>query len=87
MKIIFTEPFGRRLKKLKNKYPNIKNDLSKLLSDMEHGDIPGDPVPGLFNKVFKVRVASSDMKRGKSGGYRIIYYVDNRPLSKVFFSF
>jgi mRNA-degrading endonuclease RelE of RelBE toxin-antitoxin system len=77
MRIIITEPFGRKLKKLKKKYPNIKNDLSGLLSDMEDGSIPGDPIPGLSSKVFKARAASSDMKKGKSGGYRIICYVDN----------
>jgi len=77
MRIIITEPFGRKLKKLKKKYPSIKNDLSGLLSDMEDGKISGDPIPGLFNKVFNVRAGSSDMKKGKSGGFRIIYYVDN----------
>jgi len=77
MRIIITEPFRRKLKKLEKKYPSIKNDLSGLLSDMEDGKISGDPIPGLFNKVFKVRAGSSDMKKGKSGGFRIIYYVDN----------
>jgi mRNA-degrading endonuclease RelE of RelBE toxin-antitoxin system len=77
MKIIITKPFGRKLKKLKKKYPNIKKDMSRLLSDMEEGSISGDAIPGLFSRVFKVRAASSDMKRGKSGGYRIVYYADD----------
>ena len=77
MKIIFTEPFGRKLKKLKKKYPNIKNDLNELLSDLEIGSVSGVPIPGLFNKVFKIRAASSDMKRGKSGGYRLIFYTED----------
>ncbi len=49
MKIIITEPFKRKLKKLKKNYPNIKNDLNELLSDMEDGSISGVPIPGLFN--------------------------------------
>jgi mRNA-degrading endonuclease RelE of RelBE toxin-antitoxin system len=76
MKIIITEPFERKLKMLKKKYPNIKNDLIEVLSDMEDDRVTGVPIPGLFNKVFKIRAASSDMKRGKSGGYRIIYYAE-----------
>ncbi len=77
MKIIITEPFGRKLKKLKKKYPNIKNDLNELLSNMEDGGVSGVPIPGLFNKVFKIRAFSSDMKRRKSGGFRLIYYDKN----------
>jgi len=77
MKIIVTEPFGRKLKKLKKKYPNIKNDLNELLSGLEAGNESGVPIPGLFNKVFKIRAASSDMKRGKSGGYRLIFYAQD----------
>ncbi|MCP4352775.1 MAG: type II toxin-antitoxin system RelE/ParE family toxin [Desulfobacterales bacterium] len=77
MKIIITEPFKRKLKKLKKNYPNIKNDLNELLSNMEDGSVSGVPIPGLFKKVFKIRAASSDMKKGKSGGYRGIYYVED----------
>ncbi|QTA91911.1 hypothetical protein [Desulfonema magnum] len=76
--IIITEPFGRKLKKLRKKYPNIKNDLSELLSDMESSGVSGVPIPGLYNKVFKIRAASSDMKRGKSGGYRVVCYADDK---------
>ena len=74
--IIFTNSFKRRLKKLKKKYPHIKEDLKDLLVKIEEGELPGDSVPGLFNKVYKVRCASSDMKRGKSGDYRVIYYLE-----------
>lgn len=75
MKIIITEPFVRKFKNLKKKYPNIKNDLNKLLSGIEDGSVSGEPIPGLYNRIFKIRAASSDMKRGKSGGFRIIYYL------------
>ena len=78
MKIIITEPFGRKLKKLRKKYPHITDDLKELLSEMEEGKAEGDSVPGLFDKVFKIRVSSSDMKRGKRGGFRIVYYLENQ---------
>jgi mRNA-degrading endonuclease RelE of RelBE toxin-antitoxin system len=77
MRIIITDPFGRKLRKLRKKYPNIKNDLRELLSDMEHGNMPGVPMPGLYGKVFKVRLALSDMRKGKSGGYRVICYAES----------
>jgi len=77
MRIIITDPFGRKLRKLRKKYPNVKNDLRELLSDMENGNMPGVPIPGLYGKVFKVRLASSDMRKGKSGGYRVICYAES----------
>lgn len=49
--------------------------MSFILSKLENGEISGDAIPGLNDKVFKIRCASSDMKCGKSGGYRIIYYL------------
>ncbi len=83
MKIIITEIFRRKLKKLKKKYPHITEDLRELFSDMEYGRISGVPIPGLSDKVCKIRAGSSDMKRGKSGGYRIIYYFEKEK-SEVF---
>lgn len=50
---------------------------------IEEGELPGDPIPGLLDKVYKARCASSDMKRGKSGGYRVIYYLEGRD-SKIY---
>lgn len=76
--IIFTYSFKRQLKKLKKKYSHIKDDLNPLLISIEEGELPGDPIPGLLNKVYKERCASSDMKRGKSGGYRVIYYLEDQ---------
>jgi mRNA-degrading endonuclease RelE of RelBE toxin-antitoxin system len=39
------------------------------------GDTPGDQVQGVKYTVYKVRVRNSDTRKGKSGGYRVIYYV------------
>jgi mRNA-degrading endonuclease RelE of RelBE toxin-antitoxin system len=76
--IIFTYSFKRQLKKFKKKYPLAADDLKPLLICIEEGELPGDPIPGLLNKVFKARCASSDMKRGKSGDYRVIYYLQDQ---------
>jgi mRNA-degrading endonuclease RelE of RelBE toxin-antitoxin system len=37
--------------------------------------LPGDQVPGIGYTIFKVRVPNRDRAKGKSGGYRIIYYL------------
>jgi mRNA-degrading endonuclease RelE of RelBE toxin-antitoxin system len=42
---------------------------------IQMGEIIGDRLEGLDAEVFKVRVRNSDTNRGKSGGYRVIYWL------------
>jgi hypothetical protein len=50
-------------------------DLLNLPTSWPPVSKPGDQVPGVRYEVFKVRAKNSDASRGKSGGYRLIYYV------------
>lgn len=74
-KVLYSAPFKRNLKKLIKKYPRIKKDLSALLDQLEEGVFQGDQLQGLSCSVYKVRVASIDQKKGKRGGFRVVYYV------------
>ncbi|MEK6651907.1 MAG: type II toxin-antitoxin system RelE/ParE family toxin [Nitrospirota bacterium] len=74
-KIIPTPVFQRDVKYLKKKYRHIASDLEKLNSILIDDPAYGDAVTGLEGRVFKARLASSDMGKGKSGGFRIIYYL------------
>jgi mRNA-degrading endonuclease RelE of RelBE toxin-antitoxin system len=67
--------FQRDLKQLIKKYRSIRKDLDNFVKQLREGETPGDQVPHVGYTVYKVRVANSDAKRGKQGGYRIIYYV------------
>jgi mRNA-degrading endonuclease RelE of RelBE toxin-antitoxin system len=67
--------FLRALRKLDRKYPHASDDAEALAQRLEAGEMPGDQVPGTGYTVFKVRLASRDMQRGKSGGFRVIYYL------------
>jgi len=63
--------FEKDVKKLKKKFPKIKNDLvdfiDKLSSNPELGI-------DLGKNIFKVRVPNSSIPTGKSGGFRVITY-------------
>ncbi|MBF0234313.1 MAG: type II toxin-antitoxin system RelE/ParE family toxin [Desulfamplus sp.] len=74
-KIEYTQKFKRRIKKLSKRYTNIKKDYAHLLEELKQGNLPGDQMQSFPGTVYKVRVASSDQKKGKSGGFRFIYYV------------
>lgn len=69
-----TETFQKSIKALKKKYPHVKNDILGQIKTLEEDPSGGDPIPGWNKEVWKVRVASSDVKKGKRGGYRLIYF-------------
>ncbi|MFQ6121376.1 MAG: hypothetical protein ACE5KE_15985 [Methanosarcinales archaeon] len=66
------------IKKLKKKYPNIGKDYSRLLVLLKENPFAGDARdsnPGYSKKVWKIRLSSSDLKKGKRGGFRVIYAI------------
>ncbi len=67
--------FNRNLRTLAKKYRNIRNDIQPVIEQLEQGELPGDQISGVGYPVFKLRVRNSDTQKGKSGGYRLIYYV------------
>lgn len=67
--------FNRNLRSLAKKYRSIRNDIQPVIEQLERGELPGEQIPGIGYEVFKLRVRNSDVQKGKSGGYRLIYYV------------
>jgi mRNA-degrading endonuclease RelE of RelBE toxin-antitoxin system len=67
--------FERDLKRLARRYPRIRQDLEPIIQDLAAGNTPGDRLAGLQTVAYKVRIANRDARRGKSGGYRTIYYL------------
>ena len=67
------ETFEKCIKILKKKYRNVKDDLMNVIQRLEEDPSIGDPIPGWKKEIWKIRVASSDIKKGKRGGFRLIY--------------
>lgn len=67
--------FKRNLRTLAKKYRSIRHDIQPVLEQLQKGELPGDKIPDIGYPVFKLRVRNSDIQKGKSGGYRLIYYV------------
>ena len=67
--------FHRNLRSLAKKYRNIRNDIQPVIEQLERGELLGDQISGIGYEVFKLRVRNSDIQKGKSSGYRLIYYV------------
>jgi mRNA-degrading endonuclease RelE of RelBE toxin-antitoxin system len=66
--------YKKDLKKLERKYKSIEKDIQGLIEKLEAGETPGDRINGNEYEVYKIRVKNSNVNKGQSGGYRVIYY-------------
>jgi mRNA-degrading endonuclease RelE of RelBE toxin-antitoxin system len=73
-----TRSFLRAAKRLARKYPRIKADLRCLHDLLADNPQRGVAIPGFAHRIWKIRLGSSDMQRGKRSGYRVIYAINHR---------
>ena len=64
--------FDRELKRLVKKYPSLKAEFIDLVTSLKENSSQGTP---LGNHCFKIRLSISSKGTGKSGGARLITYV------------
>lgn len=74
MRIVYATEFKRNLIRLSRRYRHIRADVEPIIAALAAGETPGDQIPGVGLRVYKVRIRNSDAGRGKSGGYRCVYY-------------
>ncbi len=67
-KVFVTHFFEKKFKSFSKKYPKLPLDLKDLIEELECNSFAGDRLKGCLGPVFKIRMSSRDMKRGKSGG-------------------
>lgn len=70
MKIFFSNHFKRQLKKLIKKFPHAKEDL---LEKLAYFDLKNEISIG--HSIYKFRVKSRDIAKGKSSGFRVYIFV------------
>jgi mRNA-degrading endonuclease RelE of RelBE toxin-antitoxin system len=75
IEIRLTSDFRKQVRKLEKRYRKLQSDLQPILMQIQMGEIIGDRLQGIDAEVFKVRIRNSDVNRGKSGGYRMIYWL------------
>jgi mRNA-degrading endonuclease RelE of RelBE toxin-antitoxin system len=68
--------FERQFRILFKRYRKIRSDIQPVIEQLQSGDVIGDRLSGLNIVVFKVRVKNSDIQKGKSAGYRLIYQLE-----------
>ena len=68
--------FERQFRSLFKRYRKIRADVQPVIEQLQAGKVLGDRLSGLNIVVFKVRVKNSDIQKGKSAGYRLIYQIE-----------
>lgn len=74
-KVEIPASFSRDLRRLARKYPKIVDLVDSLVAQLREDQRPGVKLIGTGYNLYKVRLANPSAGRGKSGGFRVIYYV------------
>ena len=74
--VVYAESFFKAAARLQKRYKHVHDDAEALADRLEAGELPGDRVKDVADPVYKVRVKNRDVQHGKSGGYRVIYYLE-----------
>ncbi len=72
-KVILTDSFKRDAKKLAKKYRSLGQDIRLLVDELQNDPYLGNRITP---NVYKARIAIKSKGRGKSGGGRVVYYVN-----------
>jgi mRNA-degrading endonuclease RelE of RelBE toxin-antitoxin system len=77
--IRFSRRFLKDLKSLHKRYDSLRDDVNSLVQSLKDGNTPGDRLRLLKGYIiYKVRLRISSSTKGKSGGYRVIYWPKTR---------
>lgn len=72
--VYLPDSFKRSLKRLVRRFPRVRADVTTAIEEILRLPTLGVVVPG-SGGVRKLRIRSTDLKRGKSGGFRLLYVV------------
>lgn len=72
--VYLCQPFKRSVKQLAKRFPHVKEDVAQAIREIALSPALGVVIPG-GGGTRKLRIASSDLQRGKSGGFRLLYLV------------
>ncbi|NET60893.1 MAG: type II toxin-antitoxin system RelE/ParE family toxin [Symploca sp. SIO2E6] len=77
--IRFSDEFEKNLHTLSKKYRQIRSDVQPIIEQLQGGNFIGDCIPGMGSEyvILKLRIRNSNIQKGKSAGYRLIYQVES----------
>lgn len=78
MQILWSDEFDRQVEKLSRKHQSIYDDIEKLIRTLDSGQRPGYQLRGVHGLPVRwARLGIRSAGKGKSSGFRVVYYSDN----------
>ncbi|WP_341527199.1 type II toxin-antitoxin system RelE/ParE family toxin [Nostoc sp. UHCC 0302] len=76
--IRFSYEFEEEVYRLSKRFRNIRSDIQPIIEQLQQGNVIGDRIAGISEEyvVYKLRVRNSNIQKGKSAGYRLIYLLE-----------
>jgi len=83
LEVLVTSVFEKSLKALAKRFRSVKNIYQQILKDLESCPGTGNEIKGAQN-FYKIRYSNPDAGKGKSGGFRLIYFWDKEKKHNYF---
>jgi len=81
--VVLTDSFKSSVKRLKKRFRHVKDDVRTAIQLLLQSPELGIIVPG-SSGIRKLRVRNTDLRKGKSSGYRLLYYVEDQPAPTIY---
>lgn len=82
-RIVFGATFRRCVQQLEKRFPHVRDDVKIGIQAIRDNPHLGDVIPNGYS-TRKLRVLSTDIRKGKRGGYRLIYLVEELPDPRIY---
>jgi len=81
--VVLTPSFKHSVKQLKKRFRHVKDDMGVAIRALLQTPRLGVVITG-GSGVRKLRVRNTDLGKGKSGGYHLLYYVEDQPVPTIY---
>ena len=81
--VALTPSFKRSIKRLKKRFQHVTDDVRTAVQALLQTPRLGVVIPS-GSGVRKLRVRNTDLPKGKSGGYRLLYTVEDQPTPTLY---
>ena len=81
--VVLTPSFKHSVQKLQKRFRHVKDDVGVAVRMLLQTPRLGVVLPG-GSGVRKLRVRNTDLSKGKRGGYRLLYYVEDQPVPTIY---
>jgi mRNA-degrading endonuclease RelE of RelBE toxin-antitoxin system len=81
--VVLAPSFKQSVKKLQKRFRHVKDDVGVAVRVLLQTPRLGVVIPG-GSGVRKLRVRNTDLSKGKRGGYRLLYYIEDQPVPTIY---